>query len=146
VEAGPSFIVAGELATISVLGTRFNAYFRETAEVRCYEGSVKVTSDKNQIVLEKGEKTTDASEKQAFTSDDLAAPWMSGEFYYKNEPLSLVLDELERQYAITIEHPDLSGRQYTGYFNNKDLDEALQLVLVPMGLSYEKGEDKIIIK
>lgn len=146
VEKGQSFTVEGDLATITVLGTQFNAYFRETAEVKCYEGSVKVTSNKNQVILEKGEKTTDATEKHPFTQENSTASWLVGEFNYQNEPLELVIDELERQYAITIQHPDLSGRVYTGYFNDKDLDEALQLVLVPMGLSYEKNEGKIIIK
>lgn len=146
VKKGQSFKVEGDQATITVLGTRFNAYFRETAEVKCYEGSVKVVSKNNQVVLEQGEKTTDAAEKRSFTIVNSAASWIVGEFNYQNEPLELVIDELERQYAITIKHPDLSGRMYTGYFNDKDLDEALKLVLVPMGLSYEKNENKIIIK
>ncbi len=146
VKKGQSFKVEGNRATITVLGTRFNAYFREMAEVKCYEGSVKVASKNNQVILEQGEQTIDAVEKRSFTTENSAASWLLGEFNYQNEPLELVIDELERQYAITIQHPDLSGRMYTGYFNDKDLDEALQLVLVPMGLSYEKNEDKIIIK
>ena len=49
--------------------------------------------------------------------------------------------------------PDLDGRLYTGRFSNKNLEEALQLVCLPMGLNFTimdtgvvKIEDAPVVK
>ena len=39
-----------------------------------------------------------------------------------------------------------SNGSYTGYFNTKNLDEALKLVFTPMGLSYKIEGKKIIVQ
>jgi len=144
VKEGGTFTVTGEKATIIVLGTSFNAYFREKTEVKCFEGSVSVKTEQGDFTLKKGEYTN-TKEKAAFTPSQ-GASWTQGEFHYEGEPFINVLEELERQYAIDIVHKDLSNRVYTGFFDNKNLDEALQLVLKPMGLDYKKEDDKIIIQ
>jgi ferric-dicitrate binding protein FerR (iron transport regulator) len=77
---------------------------------------------------------------------DLAlADWRSGEFHYTETPLAVVFEELERQFNVVVQAPDLANRFYTGRFNTKDLNEALQLVCLPMGLQFEANETTIVV-
>ena len=46
------------------------------------------------------------------------------------------------KYSIKVRHQEFT----TGYFNNKNLDEALQLVFQPMSLHYKKDGNKIFVE
>ena len=48
----------------------------------------------------------------------------TGEFYFEMRYLTEVLNTLELQYNITIV-AEINNRTYTGYFTNKNLEEAL---------------------
>ena len=143
VTPGKTFTVKTNAGNIEVLGTRFNTYAREQElKVACFEGSVKVFSDRrSEVVLKKGEYTALDNERwEAPTNFDTAktATWRSGEFYYNNTPLAEVIAELERQFNIEINTAQAEKRYYTGYFNNRDLEEALKLVFLPMSLNYDR--------
>jgi hypothetical protein len=59
------------------------------------------------------------------------------------------LDELQRQYDVEIDlQADVEGRNYTGQFNNNDLQGALQMICLPMELAYQLEENgkKVIIQ
>ena len=65
---------------------------------------------------------------------------------YEEADLSNVLDELGRQFSIQLQlNTSVEGRKYTGRFSNKDLNEALQLVCLPMGLKYTTQENNVVI-
>jgi ferric-dicitrate binding protein FerR (iron transport regulator) len=57
----------------------------------------------------------------------------------------VVFEELERQFNVVVQAPDLANRFYTGRFNTKDLNEALQLVCLPMGLQFEANGTTIVV-
>jgi len=151
IEPGNSFIVMGEQGSIEVLGTSFNAYFRKgEIVVSCFTGKVKVIRGSTKQNLNPGQITK--SDKQGNLSPsasfdgDKTASWRSGDFYFDQVPFSEVLQELERQFDIDIQYSATEDRTYTGYFSNQDLDEALQLVFIPMSLDYNLDGNKLILK
>lgn len=147
-----SFIVLTDSKTIEVLGTSFNVYSRDNSfRVQCLTGKVKVViNDFNTMVLTPGQAVKSKSgngKPEIYTVDTLkAASWTRGEFWYDAEPLSSVLEEIERQFNITIESSDNTERLYTGYFKNNDLETALENVCLPMSLHFEiAGPEKVKI-
>lgn len=153
VQKGKKFTVKTPIALISVLGTKFNVYSRqEEVKVNCFTGKVAVNNRRfaDKIVyLSSGMGTVLSKNKsplapQAF--DTLkTAQWTKGEFYFNHEKISHVLDELERQYKIEIEYKGDSNRYYSGFFNNSNLNDALQMVCAPMKLNYKITNYKITI-
>lgn len=151
VESGKSFIVKGEQGSIEVLGTSFNAYFRKNEMiVSCFTGKVMVKRGDIEKELNSGQiiksgAINDLASVSTFDSQQTAS-WRSGEFYFDQAPLSKVLSELERQFDIEVEYSPSEDRIYNGYFSNKNLDEALQLVFVPMSLDYSLEGNKVTVK
>jgi len=147
---GTLFIVETGLGRVEVTGTSFNVHQREGYfEVSCFSGSVNVKDNKgNTVTLRAGEFTQLINSKLSLplAADEKKASWKTGDFYFENTQLKFVIDELERQYSVEIEMNSSSERQYTGYFNNKNLEEALQLVFTPMGLTYKIEGKKIFVQ
>jgi ferric-dicitrate binding protein FerR (iron transport regulator) len=141
VTEGSTFTVNTDLGKVAVLGTSFNVYHRDSDfTVACFTGSVQVNSKNDQVILKPGQKTTIDNQSGRFTVQNFnpqqSATWRIGEFYFDAVALSKVIRELERQFDIEIEvNGDISERFYTGFFSTQSLEEALQLVFVPMGLS-----------
>ncbi len=139
---------------VEVVGTEFNVKTRdENYSVVCYQGTVNVSiPDNKKIQLDKG-KSLELESRQLKVEnaqvDSIATPaWTRGEFYFDRAKLSDVFKELERQFNITIQTDgvDLNDRTYTGFFRNDSLIEALNLVALPMGLSYQFNTDSTVVK
>jgi transmembrane sensor len=148
VTKGSTFTVASENGTVTVLGTSFNVQVRQSNfEVSCYTGKVKVASGNTNVMLTKGLFTKLDNNKltAAETFDAKKTTWREGDFYFEGKPLSMVIDELERQFNIEIILSGDGARLYTGYFSNKNLDEALEMVFKPMSLRYTREADNKII-
>ncbi len=152
VKKGTSFTVESEKGTVTVLGTSFNVNTRNSGfEVACYTGKVNVESNDQSVMLTKG-LTTKLENGQltgANEFDDQRKTWRDGEFYFEAQSLSVVFGELARQFDLEIVFMGDSSRlsdQYSGNFSNHDETEALELVLKPMGLTYRRENNKIIIQ
>ncbi|MGD1960512.1 MAG: FecR family protein [Fulvivirga sp.] len=148
---GAQFVVETPKGRVEVIGTSFNTYNRgEMLKVSCFEGKVRVINTRaKEIVLTKGQSSQiegDNVGEPVVFNEEKTATWRSGEFYYENAPFSEVVAELERQYNVEITLEAMTNRSYTGYFNNKDLDEALKLVLLPMSYEYEQKGPRIFAK
>jgi len=151
VKKGKTFSVEAAGTTTQVLGTVFNVFSRNSeVRVNCFEGRVRVTSNKSKtsVILEHGH-TTKLSKAELTPptkfSNENAASWTNGEFQFIDEPIGKVFEELARQFAVQIVINTNSNRLYTGYFNNQNLEEALNLVCQPMGLTWEIKEKVITI-
>jgi len=141
---GSRFVVTTKHGDVAVLGTSFNVYARdEYFRVSCLTGRVRVSSSGNTVEINPGEDAelqngqlvlSGAKDIQASTG------WIRGEFIYDNSPLNQVLNEIERQFNIKFVAGDLDGRYFTGTFTSKDLKNALDIVCIPMGLTYVVGE------
>ncbi len=136
---GSRFTVSTTLGDVQVLGTKFNVKARKNQfEVGCYEGKVQVSANDQQKILQKGEaaslKNKTLTKEKLFQNEPL---WKKGESIFNSVPLGQVLDELERQYNITFRRNQIDQNLlFTGGFNYRDLNIALESVLVPMGIEY----------
>jgi len=158
VKHGNRFSVLTEFnKNIIVTGTKFNVFARGSHfEVKCFEGSVRVETPKTKpITLSKG-KGVDISinieflQQVELDSTTMNPKWISGDFYFNNQPLNEVLDELSRQFNVNISIQGFKpeDRNYTGFFKNRNLTQALDLVCIPMGLTYQISSDStsVLIK
>ncbi len=150
VREGGKFEVTGEYGTVLVLGTSFNVSQREGLHVSCFKGSVQVTTKKGrQLTLKAGNTTrtkNDVPTTPTRFNAEKEATWLTGDFYFEGASLEYVLEELERQFNVEVVYEGIVQRTYTGYFNNRDLDEALQLIFQPMSLPYKKEGNKIYVE
>lgn len=152
VKKGKRFDVVADLATTSVLGTTFDVYARNgKVKVSCLEGRVSVrnNSSNHKVILTAGLHTSTnltqiAKPSNIVKYDDIT--WTYGEFYFTNTPFSEVIKEVERQFNVQINCENADNRYYTGYFNNKDLNDALRLICIPMEVNYIINEKSIEIK
>lgn len=150
VQPGSKFTVRTDQGTVTVLGTSFNVVARPGRfEVSCHTGKVRVTNESDdQIEITAGEKVVEEKEVlhvSRFVPTETPA-WTEGKFIFDNQELSVVFEELERQYNIKVELPeDLRAVRYTGLFESGNLTEALDLITWPRHLRYEVKGNKVII-
>lgn len=147
VKKGSSFKVQTDQGVITVLGTSFNVCDRaDFFEVTCKTGKVAVNTDTENIILTPGLATNNASGSlsEAFSEENTDG-WRYGEYSFVEDDLEFVLEEVERQFAMDMKLPDLSGRLFTGEFDSKDLETTLTVICEPMGLNYSIDEETIVI-
>lgn len=139
VQKGKPFVVETKQGNVEVLGTNLNVYARNNnLSVACLTGKVKVTVHGGSLILGPGEKADLISGKlQKTTKSGNLAGWRTGEFHFESVPLISIFEEVERQFNVSITAKGLENRYFTGDFSNKDLNEALQTICLPMQLDYE---------
>lgn len=148
VAKGRRFVVQTSLGKVSVLGTQFNVKARKNRfDVVCYEGRVKVNYGNTQILLTHGQSVSFENGKQFSAVVNLSKPeWMDNKIAFYRENIKSLLDEVQRQYNITIE---LNSKDTTSLFTGKiptqDLDVALQIISTTYHLKAKKvSKNKII--
>ncbi|TPN86962.1 FecR family protein [Aquimarina algicola] len=139
VAKGSTFIVKTKNGDISVLGTQFDVNAREyRLEVHCFEGRVQVDNDKESVIIEGGKAVRSGRSKKMlqFEIQDQEPTWLNGISTFKEVPLKQVINELERQFGITIQSGDIdTERMFTGFFENKDLNSAIKTCFEPMNIN-----------
>ncbi|WP_268122300.1 FecR family protein [Roseivirga pacifica] len=158
VKEGEDFTVNFPNGKVEVLGTSFNIYARDDKSVvSCATGIVKTSFGEKETILIGGKsatytETVNGTAVFSKIRTDEVSPsevgrWQSGEHYFTSAKLTNVIKALERQFNIHItSKTDLSERYYSGYFSSGNLEEALELVFVPMGLSYQTEGDQVIVE
>lgn len=152
VKKGSKFQVISKNGNVQVLGTKFNVISRDTHfEVACVTGKVRVKiSEKEQAqILTKGlytKKVNNTLIDPAPIDIKLITERQNGRFSFSKAKLNDVLAEIERQFDVKIEYSGKKDRLFTGYFSNKDLDKALQMVCIPMELDYQIKNKLVILK
>lgn len=150
VTPGSTFKIMHSNSEVKVLGTSFNVYNRNNElNVSVFSGKVEVSSGDQVVRLNKGEQAKLEKGKLLVGefNPEQTATWRNGHFYFDAEPLSKVVEELERQFDIEINvNTDISERFYSGYFSKTNLTEALQLVFVPMGISFHSDGNQVTIE
>lgn len=153
VEKGVKFIVATDLGEVEVLGTSFSVYSRsKTLISSCKTGTVRVKNAIGQTqILNKGEriKLLDGllNQKEIINPASIAS-WQEGVSRFESESLSIVAKAIENQFGVELKlAPGYSDEKFTGSFLHQDIETALKMVFVPMGMEYEKtGKDSFIIR
>ncbi len=144
---GSKFSVVTSAGIVEVLGTSFDVYARNNDfRVACHTGKVVVRVGSQSVEITPGFAANLENGNLQLSEFELAKPdWRKGEFSFESAPLTDVLKELERQFGVRLQTPSLEGRLYTGRFNNKNLEDALQLICLPMGLKYTIKSDNLVI-
>lgn len=152
VTKGKKFFVISPNGTTTVLGTSFNIYARDNNyRVTCLTGKVEVRAGdiervellpKNHVVLEKGKLVI----KEMFNAEN-AIGWKNNQFFFANQPLKEVIDEIERQYAVTIKlDPGLDNRNFGSNFSKQhSVEEVLDFVCKPMNLKFVKQSENVYL-
>jgi len=145
IEKGGEFIIKTENGTVEILGTKLNVFSREKEFwVSCLTGKVGVEAgNTSQVILpgEMVELTSNGLEKTALNNVNQTAAWQEGIFYFDDKPLVSIFDEIERQFDVSIQFEGDVNRSITVSFTNKKLEEALDVVCIPMGLKYEVSKN-----
>lgn len=141
VKAGGLFTVESVHGNIRVLGTSFNVHSRDDYfKVSCISGRVLVEISSRKDTLGRGESVSFINhEYHKILEPEIgkAMAWKDGEFYYESTELRFVLDEIERQFGVSISASGIENRRFTGSFYRGSLEQALQIVCIPMDLDFE---------
>lgn len=141
VTKGNKFSVKTVEGTVSVLGTQFNVFARDGFfEVACYEGLVSVAFNDTLLKVPAGSKVQIENGKLVINeaSESPSPVWLANESIFENAPLSLVLQELERQYPIKVTSGKVvSEHRFSGTFTHENLDLALKAICEPLHLNYK---------
>lgn len=149
VAKGSKFNVITEDGIVTVLGTQFNVKQRDNYfEVVCFEGSVAVDYKDKSVKLKPGYSflIIDGTQYAKDIDTRIEPSWINSESYFKSLPYKEVLNELERQYGISIETNNIDLTQlFTGTFKHNDLGLALKSVTLPLNLKYQLINDTTIV-
>ncbi|PKP12298.1 MAG: hypothetical protein CVU08_11235 [Bacteroidetes bacterium HGW-Bacteroidetes-3] len=142
---GSKFTVNTTFGAVTVLGTKFNVIVRDHYfEVNCYEGVVSVTFQNKIVKVPAGSMFKVLNSTSEFGQITETNPsWIENNSAFKSMPYKYVIQELERQYNITILYDaQFETTLFTGNFTHTKLDTALQAISVPLNLKYTIISDK----
>lgn len=150
------FIIHSGSGIIKVLGTSFNVLQskKEGLIVNVTEGKVALISEKNQsdsVVLLKGDEGMLLEKEQRVQKSQTADPnfmaWKTGILYFDNVLLSSVAETLSRHYDTNvITTQSAESCKLTSTFDNKSLEEVLEVIELTMNVNIKKEKDKVIIE
>ncbi|KAA1245760.1 FecR family protein [Aquimarina sp. RZ0] len=148
VAKGKKFEVHTSSGIVTVLGTQFNVKQRDHYfEVRCYEGLVRVTFDNNTIELPPGNLIKVIDGSLTNTPFSLSKPdWTENRSSFVSVPFSQIIEELERQYNITVTTKNVDPTiLFTGNFVHSDIQTAVQSITIPMRLNYTINHENVTL-
>jgi len=132
VAKGKTFEVETDLGKVTVLGTQFNVKSRNNRiDVICFEGKVKVNYNLEEVILTKGMSVAfEEGKKIAISNPTSSQPtWLSNEISFSKEKLSTILEEISRQYNITLECKESpSNQDFSGTIPMDNLAVALEII------------------
>ncbi|MDR1155041.1 MAG: DUF4974 domain-containing protein [Bacteroidales bacterium] len=149
------FTVTAQGVNITALGTRFNvSSYPENDRVQAslIEGSVKVWDDSGQeLVLQPSQQAHYHNHRlllEPIEHSDYFL-WTKGVYSFVNEPLTSIIQKLERYYDVKIEVADASVLDYefTGKFRQQDgVDMILRIIQRIHPFKIERKEDMIVLR
>ncbi len=152
VQKGKKFEVGSENGSTRVLGTSFNIYARDNNyRVTCLTGVVKVTSTTKKSIVLKPNSHVEIEKGKFILNKNYkigkVVGWKNNKFYFSGTPLKEVIDEIERQYGVTIQiQPELNNRNFAGNFPKKNnVEEVLDFVCKTMAVKYIKQSENVYL-
>lgn len=149
VTKGNAFNVETPQGTVTVLGTQFNVFSRDTVfNIKCFEGLVSVAFADTLIRLPAGNRLKVENNKLIVhdNTGSVEPSWIAQESSFDNATLSTVLSELQYQYPVKItSHANITLKRFTGSFTHSDLESALRSVCEPLRLAYTIDGDEVTI-
>lgn len=148
VAKGKKFEVKTDLGKVSVLGTQFNVKARKNRfDVTCFEGRVQVNYKDKEIILTHGQSVIFENGIQMNTNSTSPKPeWLENQIAFTKERLPNILDEIQRQYNVSISvKTDLKDELFTGKIPTDNLDIALKIIGTTYNLEPKKIDKTQII-
>ncbi|QNL49958.1 FecR domain-containing protein [Olivibacter sp. SDN3] len=144
------FKVMASQVTTEALGTQFNisAYDKQFQAILT-EGVVKVVGNKNSAKLYRGQEATLAkgSLKVSVADIEKATAWKEGYFYFNEQPLKEVLEEISRWYNVDIKYKkNVRKQRITGTVSRADkLSEVCDVLEVVSDYKFYIINNKLIV-
>ncbi len=149
VKKGNKFVIKTKNGTVEILGTQLDVYSRgDEFRVSCISGKVSVKANNQQQIINPGEIaeiTSGGLEKRVINNVGQTSVWRQGIFYFEDKPVVSIFAELERQFNVSVNFKGMEDRSITVAFSNKNLNEALDIICIPMGFAYEIENRKVTI-
>lgn len=151
------FIVNTKYLALEVLGTSFNvsAYPKDSIiETTLLEGKIKVTPQQKQataIILVPNQKlrfnNNTFSMNVSQTDSYIETAWRRGDLIFKSEPLSKIIEKLERYYGMNITVTGkLPEQLFTGTFHEDQIIPVLQNLQLHYSFYYTVSGKNIYIQ
>lgn len=152
VEKGKSFTVSSKLGQTRVYGTSFNIYARDNDyRVFCKTGKVGVKNlQGEEVILTPNQSATLnngklVKESRVATPENILA-WRNNFFTFSAAPFRQVLNEIERQYNITISTGNLGNQTLSVSFKKEpEVEKVLTMVCKPLGFEFVRQNEKTFI-
>ncbi len=149
-DASKPFRVEINGAEIEVLGTHFNvnAYTSATSTT-LLEGAVKVISNKETQILNPGQQAVVSENGILLGQADIAKAiaWKKGDFYFRSDRITDIMQQLARWYDLTIEYEGkIPNKRYSGSISrNVNLSEVLEMLQFVSKAHFEIGQHKVSV-
>ncbi|BFK96569.1 FecR family protein [Alistipes onderdonkii] len=151
------FILKADDMNIEVLGTEFDfinyAEFSTTEVILC-SGSVRAFGGRlpRPVILKPGERLAYSKKDGRISLSQVTAlnysQWMNGELSFDNAPLSDIIANLQRWYAVEIDCPEEWARQVRMSFaviRNESIDEILKAMSLVVDINYARENRHVTI-
>lgn len=142
VAKGEKFTVHTTLGKVSVLGTQFNVKSRDTRlDVSCFEGKVAVSYGNQTEKITKGQSiSVEKDQKINLLKINQTQPyWLSNKLYFEKVRLKDLLQDVERQFNVTIKYnQNISDQLFTGELPANNLSLALKMISTTYGIKIDK--------
>ncbi|TCK80593.1 FecR family protein [Albibacterium bauzanense] len=149
-DTGRPFIVNVNGTQVEVLGTRFNINSYDAVTTTLMEGSVKIASQTDQRLLKPGQEAIVRKDITIQRADTLkAVAWKSGDFYFKNDNILQIAEQLSRWYDISInfEGQIPKDKMFSGSISrNVNLSEVVEMLTYISGSTYDISGRNITIQ
>lgn len=149
------FIVETEGMNVEALGTTFNvkAYQEDSRIVATlFSGSVRVSSDKDNILLSPDENATFERSSGKLVMHKLdnssyAKMWRNNDLVFNGETLEEIAVLLNRMYNVQIVFKSeyIKKHRFSGVICNNSLDNVIELISLTSPITYETRGDTIIL-
>jgi transmembrane sensor len=131
VAKGKKFQVITNLGKVSVLGTQFNVKARKNRfDVTCFEGRVKVDYKNQEVIITKGQTVAFENDVKIIEGNttETKPTWTAQEMAFEKENLANVIEEIQRQYNLTITSDEINSEQlFTGKIPSNNIVVTLQI-------------------
>lgn len=140
VSHGERFTVRTPLGDVRVLGTEFSvSSSREKLNVECFEGSVKVTTQRGKNTLHRGDIVHCTPTKNTFTP-------LPDYYEYRHESVADILTRIENVYDVTVLGKEsCRGVLFDGAITTQSLTEALDVLTMSCDMNYTIEDNTITI-
>ncbi|WP_051293042.1 FecR family protein [Olivibacter sitiensis] len=136
----PFFVQVGG-TNIEVLGTKFNVNTFKHLKATLVDGAIKLSTKNEQQLLKPGEEASFQNGKFKVAKADVykAIAWKNGEFYFHDDDLNVIMDQLANWYDVQVayEGPVDFSEQYSGSISRQEkLSQALEMLAFASGAKF----------